>query len=96
MVQLRGLTRLSWTLGTTRTSNIHINGWSASLLIHHGQSVKVVPANLGHANATETLGTYSHLWPDSEDESRAAVDRARGARGQLLVTTGVTGGGTRR
>jgi integrase len=46
----------------------------ASLLIRHGESVKVVQARLGHASAAETLDTYSHLWPDSEDLTRAAVD----------------------
>ncbi|HLN05727.1 MAG TPA: tyrosine-type recombinase/integrase [Acidimicrobiales bacterium] len=46
----------------------------ASLLIRHGESVKVVQARLGHASAAETLDTYSHLWPDSEDQTRAAVD----------------------
>jgi integrase len=46
----------------------------ASLLIRHGESVKVVQARLGHASASETLDTYSHLWPDSEDQTRAAVD----------------------
>jgi integrase len=45
-----------------------------SLLIRHGESVKVVQARLGHASATETLDTYSHLWPDSEDQTRAAID----------------------
>ena len=46
----------------------------ASLLLRHGESVKVVQARLGHASAAETLDTYSHLWPDSEDRTRAAVD----------------------
>jgi integrase len=46
----------------------------ASLLIRHGESVKVVQARLGHATAAETLDTYSHLWPDSDDTTRAAVD----------------------
>jgi integrase len=50
----------------------------ASLLIRHGESVKVVQARLGHATAAETLDTYSHLWPDSEDTTRAAVDSAFG------------------
>jgi integrase len=35
----------------------------ASLLIAHGESVKVVQARLGHASASETLDTYAHLWP---------------------------------
>jgi integrase len=46
----------------------------ASLLIRHGESVKVVQARLGHASAAETLDTYSHLWPDSDHRTRAAVD----------------------
>ena len=48
----------------------------ASLLIQHGESVKVVQSRLGHASATETLDTYSHLWPDSEESTRAAVEGA--------------------
>ena len=50
----------------------------ASLPIAAGQSVKVVQSRLGHATADETLNTYAHLWPDSEDRSRAAVDRGLG------------------
>jgi integrase len=46
----------------------------ASLLIQHGESVKVVQKRLGHKSAVETLDTYSHLWPDSEDRTREAVD----------------------
>ncbi len=51
----------------------------ASLLIRHGESVKVVQARLGHASAAETLNTYAHLWPDSEDRTRRAVDHVLGA-----------------
>jgi integrase len=50
----------------------------ASLLIRHGESVKVVQVRLGHASAAETLDTYSHLWPDAADRTRQAVDRALG------------------
>jgi hypothetical protein len=46
----------------------------ASLLIRHGESVKTVQAPLGHATASETLDTYSHLWLDSDDRTRTAVD----------------------
>ena len=46
----------------------------ACLLIRHSESVKVVQARLGHASASETLDTYSHLWPDSDDRTRTAVD----------------------
>jgi integrase len=50
----------------------------ASLLIRHGESVKTVQARLGHASAAETLDTYSDLWPDSDDRTRAAVDAILG------------------
>ncbi len=50
----------------------------ASLLIRHGESVKVVQARLGHASASETLDTYSHLWPDNEERTRAAVEEVLG------------------
>ncbi len=48
----------------------------ASLLIRHGESVRTVQAQLGNASAAETLDTYSHLWPDSDDRTRAVVDSA--------------------
>lgn len=32
----------------------------------------------GHASAAETLDTYSHLWPDSDDRTREAVDAVLG------------------
>jgi len=51
----------------------------ASLLIRHGESVKVVQARLGHASAVETLDTYSHLWPDSDDRTREAVEDVLGS-----------------
>ena len=31
-------------------------------------------AILGHSDETETLRTYSHLWPDWDTRTRAAVD----------------------
>lgn len=49
----------------------------ASILIDGGESVKVVQARLGHASAMETLDTYGHLWPDSEDRTRGVVDARR-------------------
>ena len=50
----------------------------ASLLIHHGESVKVVQMRLGHTSAMETLNTYTHLWPDSDDRTREAVESTLG------------------
>ncbi len=62
-------------LGTGLHSCRH---YYASLLIRHGESVKTVQARLGHASAVETLDTYSHLWPDSDDRTREAIDSVLG------------------
>jgi integrase len=51
----------------------------ASLLIKHGESVKVVQKRLGHSSAAVTLDTYSHLWPDSDSSTRLAVEQGLGA-----------------
>lgn len=45
----------------------------ASLLIASGLDVKTVQARLRHASAKTTLDTYSHLWPDKDESSKAAV-----------------------
>ena len=63
-----------------RQTRFHdLRHYFASLLIRHGESVKTVQARLGHASATETLDTYSHLWPDSDDRTPEAVDSVLGA-----------------
>lgn len=48
------------------------------MLIQHGCSVKAVQKRLGHQSAVETLDTYGHLWPDSDDETRDAVEAILG------------------
>lgn len=58
----------------------------ASLLIASGSDVKIVQARLRHASAKTTLDTYSHLWPDSDDSTRAAVDAVFTARADSLRT----------
>ncbi|HEX6076348.1 MAG TPA: site-specific integrase [Micromonosporaceae bacterium] len=47
----------------------------ASALIRSGLSVRVVSERLGRASAAVTLGVYSHLWPDDEQQSRDAIDQ---------------------
>ncbi len=54
----------------------------ASRLIAAGCSVKAVQEALGHSSATETLNTYSHLWPTDSDRIRAAIEATRTPRGQ--------------
>jgi integrase len=50
----------------------------ASLLIASGLDVKTVQQRLRHGSATTTLNTYGHLWPDSDERTRAAVDEVLG------------------
>lgn len=45
----------------------------ASGLIAGGCDVVAVQHALGHTSATITLNTYSHLWPDARDKTRAAA-----------------------
>jgi integrase len=61
----------------------------ASLLIADGADVKVVQARLRHASAKTTLDTYSHLWPDADESTRATVGAVLAARmdpGQRALT----------
>jgi integrase len=48
--------------------------YAASVLIARGASVKGVQRHLGHRSATTTLDTYAHLWPDSDDVTRQALE----------------------
>lgn len=61
----------------------------ASLLIADGADVKVVQARLRHASAKTTLDTYSHLWPDADESTRATVGAVLATRmdsGQRALT----------
>ncbi len=64
----------------------------ASLLIASGADVKVVQARLRHASAKTTLDTYSHLWPDSDQSTRVAIEAVMKAREDNLRT--IEGGPT--
>jgi len=79
--------------GAPPGTGIHqLRHYYASLLIRHGESVKVVQARLGRASASQTLDTYSHLWPDSDDRTRTAVDSVLSA--DNVRTEGVVDGRT--
>jgi hypothetical protein len=41
---------------------------------------------VGHASAKATLDTYGHLWPDTDDSTRAAIAAAMAAREDNLRT----------
>ncbi len=63
--------------GIPHGKGVHLlRHYYASLLIRYGESIKTVQDCLGHATAAETLDTYSHLWPDSADRTREAIDEA--------------------
>ncbi|WP_420035079.1 tyrosine-type recombinase/integrase [Streptomyces sp. cg28] len=50
----------------------------ASALIKNRESVKTVQRRLGHSKPSITLDIYTHLWPDDEDTTRAAVEAILG------------------
>lgn len=52
----------------------------ASLLIASGLDVKVIQTRLRHASANTTLNVYGHMFPDSDDTTRAAIDVVMTAR----------------
>lgn len=64
----------------------------ASMRIVAGLDVKLVQARLRHKSAKKTLDLYGHLWPDSDESSRAAVaatyaDRANTPADSLRTQT---------
>ena len=62
----------------TGTGMHALRHYYASLLIRYGESVRTVQARLGHSSPTETLQTYAHLWHDSDDRTRSAIDAELG------------------
>lgn len=62
-------------LGLGKGSGWHdLRHFHASLLIAGGASPVAVAHRLGHKDATETLKTYAHLWPDDDERMRDATD----------------------
>lgn len=91
---------VTWRWRGARTSaglatKLHdLRHYYASGLIAAGCDVVTVQRALGHATATTTLNTYSHLWPTAEDKTRdAASDMAKQAlAGRSTVHTPCTKG----
>ena len=64
------------TLGAAGQEGIRLHDlrhFYASGLIAAGCDVVTVQRALGHAKASTTLETYSHLWPSAEDKTRSAA-----------------------
>ncbi len=77
-------------LGLPATFRFHdLRHYLASLLIASSADVKVVQARLRHASATTTLNCYAHMWPDSDESTRAAVGAVLAARADSSRTSGV-------
>jgi len=66
----------------------------ASLLIASGSDVKVVQHRLRHSSAKTTLDTYGHLWPDTDESTRAAVERVMAAKIHKIADPSRTGEGS--
>jgi integrase len=76
-------------VGVPQRVGLHaLRHFYASALIRHGESVKTVQQRLGHSSAAMTLDTYTHLWPDSDDRTREAVERALSAPADSARTNG--------
>ena len=65
--------RASDEAGLAGISPHDLRHYFASGLIASGCDVVTVQRALGHAQATVTLNTYSHLWPTAEDRTRTAA-----------------------
>lgn len=61
-------------LGGTGTGWHQLRHYHASQLIAGGMSPVAVAHRLGHKDATETLRTYAHLWPDDDTKAAAITD----------------------
>ena len=60
----------------SRENGMHaLRHFYASVLLDAGESIKALSEYLGHHDPSFTLRTYTHLMPNSEARTRAAVDR---------------------
>lgn len=93
----RGLFIASWSkaverAGLPKGTRFHmLRRTYASTLIEAGESVTVVSKRLGHASAVETLNTYSHMWPDSDEHTVNVLDAAYERHASGTAAVGVTG-----
>ncbi|WP_169165160.1 tyrosine-type recombinase/integrase [Cellulomonas taurus] len=76
----RGMASTAWRAAAAKIGLDEGTGWHelrhfhASMLIAQGASPVAVAHRLGHKDATETLTTYAHLWPDDDEKMRDASD----------------------
>jgi len=69
----RGLSRI----GMPEDTRFHVLRHTfVSLLIKANESPKAIQRWVGHKSITETMDTYGHLYEESEETARAAIDAA--------------------
>lgn len=86
-IETRFRTARATVKGLPEDFRIHdLRHYYASLLIASGLDVKVVQARLRHASAKTTLDVYGHLWPDTDESARTAVNNVLTARADSLRT----------
>ncbi|HEU5348749.1 MAG TPA: site-specific integrase [Ktedonobacterales bacterium] len=56
---------------------------AATLLLGRGINPKVVSEMLGHSHVSVTLGIYSHVMPQMQQQAADAMDQALGLRGNM-------------
>ena len=76
---------------TTPANGCHaLRHFYASVLLHGGESIKVVSERLGHADPAFTLRTYTHLMPDSSNRTRTVIDSALDRLGARTLSSRAT------
>ncbi len=75
--------------GLPRGTHFHaLRHTYATILIQSGESVTAVSRRLGHASPMETLQTYSHLFPDNEEQTVSRLDGLHAALVSRAVSRG--------
>jgi hypothetical protein len=62
-------------MGPTQTPSDLLDRWASPVRRRRNGERRSVQRALGHASATTTLSTYSHLWPTAEDRTRHAAQQ---------------------
>lgn len=62
-------------IGLSEREGLHVLRHTfASVLIQQGVNMKVIQSLLGHANISETMDTYGHLYPEDKSNAIMAID----------------------